>query len=45
MLFIILGLNRCNQDQNLVLIKFLQLSETELLVPGDEESMVMKTKE
>lgn len=45
MLFIILLLNRCNQDQNLVLIKFLQLRETNLLVPEDQGGMVMETKE
>lgn len=35
MLFIRLGMNRCNQDQNLVLIKFLQPRETEFVVPED----------
>lgn len=35
MLFIRLGKNRCNQDQNLVLIKFLHPRETGFVVPAD----------
>lgn len=45
MLFIILGLNRCNQDQNFILIKFLQPRETELVIPEDSEGIIMETKE